>query len=409
MDNKVIFFSNAAKIAKNLRNIENEYYEKRKITKANFNFFSAIVNSRYNKEHIEKYHSNFIAYLLNPKENHDFGDLFLKHFLQIIKPDFFDIIDVSKLQNFNVEREKMTKNGRFIDITLELGTDWIIFIENKIWSAELNDQMKDYCDFAENNYNHGIGIYLSIDGRIAESVKEYKFSKIQTLNCNYNQIIKWLEACVKDDEVKFFPHIESSIKQYILVLKNILQIMKEDKKALSDYLIKIENRNIVAEIAQNQRLLYDSVLELIKEVRNCFLTDLENKIQTLKSSLPYNNLLDVKIHQGDYMFSGDEENSYGLGFTIKIKNENVDFNYGGAGYGGIGNCIFFKEQEDKALNTHYGYGIDKANSILISNFGEENWKSIVEYAANKIIQEIEDMVLPKIQNINSIPDEVNTN
>jgi hypothetical protein len=183
----------------------------------------------------------------------------------------------------------------------------------------------------------------------------------------------------------------SALKQYIETIKIILNIMKEDTKAIIDCLLqhKAETKNIVI----NQRALNDSIMELVIEVRKKFRDDLMNElIQRKENNKDIPETLKIIIHQGDYLFSGVEERSYGLYFVIEINNELFYYNNSGEGaYGGCGNGIQINN-----INAHYGDGIDQTNGLLVNAYETaEEWTKIVKSSADKILEEVMKVVREK--------------
>lgn len=176
-------------------------WHKRSTEKLDFNFFTALVSGKYAKEHIEKYHSNFIAYLLDTSGSHGFGEQFLAVFLNQLG------IVLPTLKGIVIEREHSTHNGRFIDIVLKQNNEIPLFIENKVGSSELFDQMKDYFEYAC-KFNNQFGIYLSLNGSPPTSI----FSNHPSLRCvSYHQIRSWLLSC--RDSISMPSHIDHILRQ----------------------------------------------------------------------------------------------------------------------------------------------------------------------------------------------------
>lgn len=118
----------------------------------------------------EEIHSNLLFWLLNPDESHGLGDKFLK---ELIKTVFNCEIDVNKIESRKLEKD--LTEGRRIDIEI-IGHEWILAIENKINSSELNDQTSRYAKYYKNvEISKGISkdrlflIYLTRTGEAASS------------------------------------------------------------------------------------------------------------------------------------------------------------------------------------------------------------------------------------------------
>jgi len=282
----------------------------------------------------------------------------------------------------NVEREKKTDNGRFIDISLEDKNEWIVFIENKIRSGEQKDQMKDYCNFVRDKYRNKIGIYLTLFGDSPDTInlKEAEENGITLIILSYKHIIEWLELCCKTEKIIKHHHVLSALKQYIQIIKNLINNMEEEMQDMLNYLL--ENKSITSEIASNLWIFNNALNEVIKKVREKFLYDLNIEVSKLIDEKNISDNIKIRVHQGDYSFSGNEDKSFGLGFEIYKNGER--YNYGGNGYGGCGNAIFINE-----INAHYGDGIDKTNGLLISMYNNaQEWNQSIELTAELIINEV---------------------
>jgi len=382
--------SHSANIGSEISKLQMENYEGRKERKGNFNFFSAIVSGKNDKQHIEKYHSNFIAYLLDTKASHDFGDLFLKYFFKELEKEPFGIKNLPYDEVLIIERERPTTYGRYIDISLELGKEWIVFIENKIRSGEQPEQMNDYYNFAKGNYSKGIGIYLTLNGDDPGSISEKSDQDdgFTIISLSYNKVQIWIEQCCQDIEIKKHQHILNALEQYINVIKINLKTMNEDTRTIIEFLK--ENKDKTEIIIKNRRILNESVIELVKEIRENFLECLQTEVNERKekhNSIPDN--LGIHIRMGDYVFSGDENHSFGMGFEI-TKDEGR-FNYGSGSHGECGNAIHIQ-----GINVHEDDGIEKGNAILFMAYkNPDEWKSIINATADKLFEEIETKVLPK--------------
>lgn len=192
-----------------------------------FNIFE-VLGVRKNEVRL---HSAFIADLLNPKSKHGLTDTFLKCFLEEndidIKLDY-ETVRVSVEYNIGYVSEDGNRGGR-IDILIEDASNHVIVIENKIDAEDQPSQLLRYHNFIQDNQKEGVLIYLTKDGHEASEIStngldiEYKCLSYHT------NILNWLEKCKSLSEG--FPLILNTIKQYIVNLKNILDIMNESMSA----------------------------------------------------------------------------------------------------------------------------------------------------------------------------------
>lgn len=335
-----------------------EFLHDRKENKLNFNFFTALVSGKSSKEHIEKYHTNFIAYLLDPNGGHDFGDVFLILFLNEAKIKI-------PISNIEIEREYYIENNRIIDIVIKQGQDIPIFIENKITSGELLDQLKDYFQYTE-HLNNQYGIYLSLDGR---KPNNYKKNNTKLICLSYHSIIAWIDKCML--EVQNYSQITNIFRQYKEVVQSLLNISCMEK--LNQDLFK--NNKIISHFIAKHHLQIQSLLRIhINEIKDRFLKELKIKLEEsfLKDGNSMNVFLEIPdkdnkghsivLKKGDLFFSGDEGKSFGMGFQLYL-NEIPQIFIGATGFGYNGGCSG-SELKINNLNAHYGIDIDNTNAYL---------------------------------------------
>jgi len=80
-------------------------------------------------------HSSFLAWLLDSKSGHNQGSLFFKTFMQLCEID----INVDQPYSYNVKKE-FSEIESIIDILIYRKSDFLVYIENKIYSPEGIDQ-----------------------------------------------------------------------------------------------------------------------------------------------------------------------------------------------------------------------------------------------------------------------------
>lgn len=339
-------------LLKEIDSIVESNRQKRSAEKLDFNFFTALVSGKYAKEHIEKYHSNFIAYLLDPTGLHGFGDKFLTVFLDQLG------ITLTTLKGIVIEREHSTHNGRFIDIVLKQGNEIPLFIENKVGSSELYDQMKDYFEYAC-KFNNLVGIYLTLNGSYPKSISN-TYPRCQCVS--YLQIRNWLLSCRAS--ISMPAHIDHVFRQYIEVLNSLLK--NNNMEGLSIDILKT-NKEVTSFLFKDQlhvrRLMEDYMLE----VKSTFLAEIQKELSVRLLANGHDIIcsidriqptgLNIVLWTGILLFSGNEEH-YGLGY--QFFRDEVSLKYSSAsGYGDTGNAIYIDN-----FSAHYGLQIDCANSLL---------------------------------------------
>ncbi len=230
-----------------------------------FNMFEILGVSRNEV----RLHSAFIADLLNPKSKHGLGDACLKCFLD---ENNIDIEIATETVNVSVEYyigpvSKDGNRGGRIDILIEDLHNHVIVIENKIDAEDQPSQLLRYHNFIQDNQKNGILIYLTKDGHEASEIStkgydiEYKCLSYRT------NILKWLEKCLSFSGS--FPLVQNTIKQYIVNLKDILDIMDE---SMSAKIVQIATlpENIEATLG-----IYANFYEIAYSIRKSFIEQLK--------------------------------------------------------------------------------------------------------------------------------------
>lgn len=395
-------------IAYKIEEIKKQIYNARKKNKENFNFISAIISNKHGQEHIEKFHSNIIAYFLNPLGNHDCDDIFLKEFIGILQENSKSIqLPVIDLKKLSTHRERVIDNGRSIDISLEYKKEWIIFIENKINSGELHNQMKDYYDYAS-SFDNGFAVFLTKTGYEAASVKSIPLNKnIAIINLSYFDIIRWLENCLNVEEIKQSSKITEAIKQYINTIKKVLNIM-EDKELdeIVSYITQNDDKlNDLIALYTHKDALNNAIDMSVKKYRENFhraIVDNLLKMITndkivnisLSTRQPYNEnntqiILEIStksfILNIDQSFPEYDDNGQGIWFSFKSVNgnnimldlkhqwwEELTYNFN--------NCTI-----NDFLNTK------ESTQIILNNYhNKEIWDNIINQCVAQITQILTD-------------------
>ena len=199
----------------NLSRTLNYYEEQLARPGDQFNLFNIIGSC-------EATHSNLLAVLLNPKGSHGQGDVFLRHFVDVIRkakgaettiPELF-CGAAEVLTEFSIGPVTDESGGR-IDILIREGTEPRFLIENKIYAAEQQNQLNRYECFAS-KFNAAV-IFLTLDGREPQNLKDGK----HLICISYkDHILEWLKTCQK--EAVAAPPVREAIAQYIGLIKQII-------------------------------------------------------------------------------------------------------------------------------------------------------------------------------------------
>lgn len=186
-------------------------------------------------------HSNFLSWLLDPTANHKLNDSVLSKFLQEIinsSDNFDESITVEDIGIKNVEIRREWEN---IDLLIILD-EYVLCIENKIFSGEHSDQLTRYKNIVETNFPDKLQIYVYLNPFGYSSFGE---SDVY-LPISYQVIIDILEN-LNFEEIDMT--VKSFIEQYLLTLRR--DIMGID-----------ENAELAQEIYKKHKELFDYIYEI---------------------------------------------------------------------------------------------------------------------------------------------------
>ena len=173
-----------------------------------FNLFDILKITR-----TEIRHSNMLAWLLSPNENHGMSDSIIRGFIQYVIttfPDDKDVFDTLLMDchDFMIQRE-----WHNIDIlAVSPNEKFVLCIENKIDSAEHDNQLNRYREIVEENYPdyNKMYVYLSPEGTEA-SDSDYWCSM------SYQEVLGIVESVKK--KVKLLPDVELLVSNYIEAIR----------------------------------------------------------------------------------------------------------------------------------------------------------------------------------------------
>lgn len=255
-----------------------------------FNIFSVL---RLETKEV-RLHSAFLAELLNPEGSHGLGKQFLELFLNMV-------VRKSKEEPFDFETENAKvyveyyigvisvdkKSGGRIDLLIEDGKGNAIIIENKINAGDQEYQLLRYNNFAKDKYKSNYKLlYLTKDGGEASEYSTGKENfKYQCISYRDN-ILPWLECC--EQAAVRHPLIRETIHQYIINIKEILNIMEDSAlNNLIDSIVK-EKENMFSVLFLKDHLgkiqckMWENVF--IKQICNAVAKDNEMEIHSYGSS-----------------------------------------------------------------------------------------------------------------------------
>jgi len=173
---------------------------------------------------VEVRHSNFLAWLLDPEGNHNLRDIFLKWFLK----EVFASVKVAWANEFMVDSMdtrdiKIMREFTRIDLVL-VSTEFVLVIENKMWSADHTDQLNRYKQTINKIFpkHKKAFVFLTPYGaepKLPDDAGVY-------VSYAYASIVKILEYLVELHYASMSQAVRTYIEDYLCILRR--NIMKED-------------------------------------------------------------------------------------------------------------------------------------------------------------------------------------
>lgn len=255
---------------------ENEIQKKDKA----FNIFELIAD----KYKHENFHSDILAFILDPTEKHNAKDEYLNLFIEFLN----SISNTNKEININIDHYKNSQVSREenrIDILIkDKQSKHAIIIENKINDAvDMHLQLPRYVEqILTQKYEIDAILYLSKDGNKTPSRNDWKenveeniikiidekmisLASFTSIHSTNNLVTGWLKPSIKKAIEKKSNEIELILTHY----SNLLQKL-----------------NIMTEISQEEKFLFDSIIKDPKNYENAFQIKklLENRLAVFLSN-----------------------------------------------------------------------------------------------------------------------------
>ena len=158
-------------------------------------------------------HSPILAELLNPKGKHGQKAAFLQLFLTRFGISAFDAGTATVKQEYYIGPLTEKSGGR-IDIVINDRKGATIFIENKIYAGDQENQMTRYRDFDRNAHQ----FYLTLNGRQPSNLSEDEVKGIECIAYGV-EILAWLKDCRKESAC--LHTVRETITQYIHLIQEL--------------------------------------------------------------------------------------------------------------------------------------------------------------------------------------------
>ncbi len=222
-------------------------------------------------------HSNMLAWLLNPEESHGLGFSFLEQFVLALAESQDSVTSfLTKLHSstakpyVTVRREAESKEKRRVDLLVKCtlaaennmnkGNSFVILIENKIYSRQRKDQLKDYLEHAkkQNPNSTIIPVYLTLDEEDEPSEPDY-------CHLTHKQILEIVRKLVKKERSCKAERAALSFLEYYLAALEELTGMDTENQELArgiyrkyKKVIEYINQNAESDIAIAGRLFIEN-------------------------------------------------------------------------------------------------------------------------------------------------------
>ena len=226
----------------------------------------------------------FIYQLINPKGLHNQGDIFLRKFITDV---LGGEISEDEMNTIVVEKEKVIKVHDYMDNSLrEHRIDLLITtnkrvvpIEVKIYANNQEHQCGNYSKWAREQKKDDYSLYyLTLDGQVPSSysvaydkdLDDYAINK--ELNDKYrikcisfkNEIVPWIEDCIKDINVIDKKQIIDNLMQFLNVVRGLCNMgCNELNDELKKVLENSKNFEGYIEMTKCQSEITSYVLETI--------------------------------------------------------------------------------------------------------------------------------------------------
>lgn len=206
-------------------------------------------------------HSNFLGWLLDPYETHGLSDIFLQRFLQdVLIDERAKGISIIELGSLNLNEVEVRREWKNIDILI-ITENFVVCVENKMWSGESHGQLLKYKAIIESNfpYKKKCFVFLNPTGFDASQTEHY-------ISYSYKRIADILRSIINSRAETLNAAIVQYIKDYITIIKQ--NVMKDD------------NSNIWAKkLYKNHKEFFDFVFTNKPDIWDDFAIILNKKVE----------------------------------------------------------------------------------------------------------------------------------
>jgi hypothetical protein len=183
-----------------------------------------------------------LADLMNPQGKHCQGSRYLRLFWETVAPKLPEKLSLD-IEHTKVTAEYVIDENRRIDIALEDGKVFVP-IEAKILAGDQPRQVADYFAFAQTESSgvHVPVLYLTVDGHEPQDFSKAGVGKNDYVLLSFKQdILAWLEACVRENATEAVVPVRENLKQLIAAIKSLCG--KSEDAEMEDAIFKLVIEN----------------------------------------------------------------------------------------------------------------------------------------------------------------------
>ena len=281
-------------------------------------------------------HSNVLAWLFNPNENHNLGSAFFEQFLyllantkenEVIKKIILSFKSESNI-DIKVYREYVTEKKERIDLLMECNfgdksekkNNFIIYIENKVYAKQRENQLEKYLEDAVKNCSEEniIPVYLTLNenDELKGTCKDKYF---WITYADIYEILKTLLMSIETDTKKSQSYY--FIECYKKILEELLNMSDETN----------ETEKLAKVVYKKHKKVIDYIMENsaspIAEAGRRFVTDdKDNGLKMLEKTgnsvfFPFSDTVLKETHDGN---EKDWRNGTICGYFFSLCNNKED-------------------------------------------------------------------------------------
>ena len=233
--------------------------------------------------------------LLDPKGSHGQEALFLKLFIAVVCDNRNMSLSEKDFREAKVKCEEYIDEKRRIDIVIHLGKKYYLPFEVKLYAGDQKLQLKDYYEYARKWDAGTVIYYLTLDGKEPSDDSKKGLNEDRYICLSFaGEILSWLDACIKAEEIEQKHSLRISIIQFRDTIRDLTGMSKRSIEMKTEEIIKRSPENIKA------ALRIEEVLKGMKD---------QKKIEIINS---------IKKYMSDLGFSPSEakEKNYRLIYSI---------------------------------------------------------------------------------------------